>query len=100
MIMSGTSRTVSVVGAYWISSKTSVRWTTDPGVAAMFPPILNFEVSTLAGRRGDVDRSRSRFLAPAIRLAPPYSIVTFSAVGLDHGKFVGARASAMFSAAN
>ena len=53
--MIGTCRTVSVVGAYWISSKTSVRWTTDPGVAAIFTPTVNFEVSTLAGMRGDVD---------------------------------------------
>jgi hypothetical protein len=62
---------MSVVGAYWMSSKTSLRCTTDPGVAARFPPTVNFEASTLAGRRGDVDMSRRRFLAPARRLAPP-----------------------------
>ena len=100
MIISGTSCTVSVLGAYWISSKTSVRCTTAPGVAARFSPTVNFEVSTLAGRRGGVDTSRSRFRAPFTRLAPPSSMVTFSAAGLDHKKFVGASASAIFSATN
>jgi hypothetical protein len=86
---------VSVVGLYWISSKTSLRCTTEPGVVATLTPIVNFEASTLAGMRGDVDMSRSRFLAPASRFAPPLSSVAFSAAGLDHKKFVGASASAM-----
>ena len=91
---------MSVVGLYWISSKTSLRCTTEPGVVATLTPIVNFEASTLAGMRGDVDMSRSRCLAPASRFAPPLSSVAFSAVGLDHKKFVGASASAMFSTAN
>ena len=100
MIISGTSYTVSVLGAYWISSKTSLRCTTAPGVAARFSPTVNFEVSTLAASRGGVDMSRSRFRAPFTRLAPASSIVTFSAAGFDHKKFVRASASAIFSATN
>ena len=34
----GTDRTVSVVGRYWISSKTGVRSTTEPGVTARSRP--------------------------------------------------------------
>jgi hypothetical protein len=35
---SGTWRTRSVVGLYWISSNTSVRSTTEPGETARLPP--------------------------------------------------------------
>ena len=50
---SGTSWTCSVAGRYWISSNTSVRSTTDPGVTARFPPTSNLLTSTLAGRCGE-----------------------------------------------
>src|ERR1700712_5464005 len=51
---SGTVRTASVVGRYWISSKTSVRKTTDPGVAARSSPTVKASGSTIDGTPGGV----------------------------------------------
>src|SRR5439155_23479159 len=59
----------------------------------------NLLVSTLAGMRGGVERSRSSRRPPLTKLAPPRSIVALSTVGFDHGKLLGASASSRFSPA-
>ena len=89
-----------MLGRYWINSNTSVRSTTDPGVTARLPPTSNFDLSTLAGRRGERVTSRTNRRPPRTRLAPPSSILALSTAGFDHGKFAGANASRMFIAAN
>jgi hypothetical protein len=82
---SGTDRTWSVCGSYWSSSNASVRSTTAPGVTARSFPTVNLDMSTLAGSRGGVARSRTRLRAPRTKFAPPVSIAAFSAAGFDHG---------------
>jgi hypothetical protein len=89
-----------VTGRYWITSNTSVRSTTDPGVTARFPPTSNFVTSTLAGRCGGRIMSRTKRLPPWTRFAAPASMITFSTAGFDQGKFVGASASSKLLAAN
>src|ERR1700750_2636545 len=54
-----------------MSSSTSVRSTTEPGVTARLPPTSNLLVSTVAGRRGGFDMSLTRRRGPPPRLAPP-----------------------------
>ena len=50
----------AVCGAYWMSSKTSVRRTTAPGVSARFSPTANLLVSTVEGRLGKSRREVAR----------------------------------------
>ena len=50
----------SVCGAYWISSKTSVRSTTAPGVSARFSPTANSLVSTVDGQAREVAHEVAR----------------------------------------
>ena len=97
---SGTSRTCSVRGRYWISSNTSVRSTTAPGVTAMLRPTSNAEESTISGIRGAVARSRSRLTPPRTRLTPPVSMAALADAGLTSGRLLGDSASMRFSAAN
>ena len=92
-------RTLLVCGSYWISSKTSFRCTTAPGVTAMFSPTSNSEVSTMFGMRGRLDMSDTNRRAPFTKLSPPESIVALSTAGLVAGKLLGATRSTRFSAA-
>ena len=92
-------RTFAVCGWYWISSNTSVRLTTWPGVTAMFLPTSNSEVSTIVGMRGERAMSRTSWAEPLTRLAPPWSSVALSTAGLAAGKFVGASADTTLSVA-
>ena len=46
---SGNRYTVGVAGEYWMSSQTSVRATTEPGVTAMSLPTWNAPRSTIVG---------------------------------------------------
>ena len=64
------------------------------------PNLVQLDVSTLAGRCGERVMSRTKRPPPRTRFAPPSSILAFSTAGFDHGKFVGAKASRMFIAAN
>ena len=90
MSSSGTARTDSVCGRYWISSKTSVRSTTLPGVAARFPPTLNLLVSTVAGSRGGRDMSRTK-LPRAVDEVGAAAVDRLLEHGrVDSGKLVGA----------
>ena len=81
-----------------MSSNSSVRSTTAPGVTARSSPTVNAFVSTIAGMCGGLRRSCTRLALPCTRLRPPVSSVAFSAAGLSAGKFVGASASRTFSA--
>ena len=94
----GTSRTRSVCGRYWISSRTSVRSTTAPGVTAMLRPTSNDDVSTISGIRGLVAMSRSRLIPPWTRLRPPVSMAAFADAGFTSGTLLGDSASSRFSA--
>src|SRR3954452_9283241 len=97
---SGTDRTVSVVGRYRISSNTSVRNTTAPGVAARSSPTVNASGSTIEGTRGGLVRSRSIRRRPRTTLAPPVSMTAFTDSGFRTGTLLGARASTRFVAVN
>ena len=87
-----------MLGSYWMSSNSSVRSTTAPGVTARSSPTVNAFVSTIAGMCGGLRRSWTRLALPCTRLRPPVSSVAFSAAGFSAGKFVGASASRTFSA--
>ncbi len=52
------------------------------------------------GTRGALDRSLTRFLVPASRLAPPESIAAFHASGDSSGLLLGASASMRLLTAN
>ena len=97
---SGTARTFSVVGVYWISSNTSVRKTTAPGVFARSSPTVNASGSTIVGTRGGDARSDTNCFSPRTALRPPVSMAAFSDSGLTTGTLLGARASTRFVAVN
>ena len=80
-----------------MSSSISVRSTTAPGVAAMFRPTSKPELSTIAGTRGALAMSRSRFRAPRSRLRPAVSITAFADAGFSSGTLLGASACWTFS---
>ncbi len=96
-ISSGTLRTWVVCGVYWISSKTSVRSTTEPGVTATSSPTVKASGSTIEGTRGAVAKSRTKRRPPATRLPPPVSMIRLSTLGLSVGLLLGARASTRLS---
>ena len=91
---SGRSRTAAVAGAYWISSNTGVRSTTEPGVTARSTPTSNASGSTIDGTRGGAARSPARRRVPASTLPPPVSMAAFQNAGFSTGLLLGARASA------
>ena len=82
-----------MAGRYWISSNTSVRSTTAPGVTARSAPTLNASGSTIDGIRGGAAMSAAKCRRPATTLPPPVSIAAFSAAGLSTGLLLGASAS-------
>ena len=90
-ISSGVWCTVSVVGAYWISSISRLRCTTLPGVSARLRPGAKAVASTMLSRPSF--RSCSRLRAPSARLAPPVSMARRSAAGLDSSSSDGLIAS-------
>ena len=92
-ISSGTCRTVSVTGRYWISSNTGVRSTTDPGVTARSTPTSNASGSTIDGTRGGTAMSDRKFRRPATALPPPVSSAALTAAGFSSGLLLGASAS-------
>jgi hypothetical protein len=96
----GTSRTVSVDGRYWISSNTSVRKMTAPGVVARSSPTENASGSTIEGTRGGVARSLTNWVRPRTALRPPVSMAALSDSGLTTGTLLGARASTRLVALN
>ena len=96
-ISSGTSRTRSVCGRYWISSSTSVRNTTAPGVTAMLRPTSNADRSTISGIRGGAAMSRRKVSPPRTRFSPPLSTAAFAEDGFTSGTLLGAAASTRFS---
>jgi len=88
-ISTGSGCTVSVCGAYWISSNRSLRNTTCPGVAAMVSPTAK------ASDRGSGATSKARAIsvlmlrAPSIRFRPPVATVVSMISGLVTGEFDG-----------
>jgi hypothetical protein len=94
---SGISRTSSVCGRYWISSNTSVRSTTAPGVTATVRPTSNGDGSTISGMRGGVAMSRSKLRLPRARLPPAVSMTAFADDGFTSGTLLGDNASTTFS---
>ena len=88
-ISTGSGCTVRVPGAYWISSISRLRYTTLPGVTAMFSPTRNSSVPT--GRHAACLRiaSSHALAAPLHRLSPPVRSVSCSTSGLVARKFDG-----------
>ena len=87
-ISTGSSPTVGAVGAvgaYWINSKSGLRKTTLPGVAATSTPTLK----ALFAPPWAEASSRSRFWTPASRFAPLLARVASSTWGLSQGRLEG-----------
>jgi hypothetical protein len=99
-ISSGISRTRSVCGRYWISSSTSVRRTTAPGVTAMVRPTSKGDLSTISGIRGGAAMSRRKASPPRARFSPPLSMAAFAEAGFSSGTLLGDSASTRFSRTN
>ena len=94
-ISSGSSRTCGVVGAYWISSISSLRNTTLPSVTAMFSAILKSSRPFNFSPRASRARSSARSEAPATKLAPAVRQAASRTVGLVQAKLTGASAFSM-----
>ncbi len=90
---SGNWYTAGVTGSYWMSSQTSDRATTAPGVAARSLPTSNASGATMAGTRGGADKSDASARSPRSMLRPPLSMTAFHATGLISGLLLGAAAS-------
>src|SRR4028118_1728527 len=88
----GISRTLSVVGSYWISSMSSFLYTTLPGVIARFSPGWKAVASVMFILPSS--RSASKFLAPSARPAPPASKAPLPAPGVGGAQFPGAAGQA------
>ena len=82
---SGNWCTAGVAGWYWMSSQTSGRATTAPGVTARSLPIVNASGSTMVGMCGAEAISEIRARAPRTRLRPPVPMNAFHATGLSSG---------------
>ncbi len=90
-ISSGRSRTLSVVGVYWMSCRSSFWKTTLPGVVARLRPSSKAlgSVWLIFIRSPDRFRSSASRLAPFSRLRAFDAIVSRSTSGLVARKFVG-----------
>ena len=85
--------TDAVDGWYWISSRTSLRNTTEPGVVAMFSPSRKGRESTGDGIPPLCSRSLAKWAAPVSRLPPQVAVALRRAAGLPARLLVGASAS-------
>ena len=98
-ITSGRLHTVGVVASYWMSSMSSLRNTTLPGVTAMLRPTSNARSSVIVMR--PVRASSARLRRPCTRLAPSVAHARAARTsGLVAGKLVGAIASRYCRVAN
>ena len=99
-ISTGSGRTFSVVGAYWISSIRRLRNTTLPGLTATLTPTCQASVPTgflpLTAR----SQSSTRCCRPTARLRPPFFSVCSSSSGLVARKFDGEVMSRIWRAQN
>jgi hypothetical protein len=95
---SGRACTVDVDGAYWISSISSLRNTTWPGVVARFLP-TSYALSSLIVMRPRA-MSAARLAAPRARLAPSVRSASATTSGFVAAKFDGASASTNWRVAN
>ncbi|GJE61204.1 hypothetical protein MPOCJGCO_3325 [Methylobacterium trifolii] len=93
-IRNGRLITVSVIGAYWISSIRSLRNTTSPGVTATSTPKVKALTSVWRTRNSPLPASMSScsIFMPRTRLAPFSSKVCRISSGLVITKFEGERA--------
>ena len=88
----GRSRTLPLAGVYWISSATSSRSTTAPGVRARSRPTCKACGSAIEGMPPLCRRSPAQLRTPRVRLRPPVSTVRLIAAGFPSQKLVGATA--------
>ena len=88
---SGRVPTVAVLGAYWISSITSLRYTTAPGDVPTLRPTSNALSSVI--EIVPLPRSATKFSMPSRRLSPRDSRSFSWASGFVDRKFAGDRAS-------
>ena len=84
-----------IASVYWMSSQTSVRATTDPGVTARSLPTWNALPSTMVGMCGAEAMSEAKARIPRTRLRPPVllELEAFHAAGLRYGLLLGADAA-------
>ena len=80
-----------------MSSKTSVRRTTAPGVAATVRPTSKGVPSTISGMRGADAMSFTKADSPRATFRPPVSTTALAEAGLTSGTLLGASASSTFS---
>ena len=78
----GSACTVGVVGAYWMSSMSSLRRITLPGVVATSCPGLNASVPAGGSPRAPRAKSSTPRAAPVARLTPQVAAVLCSTCGL------------------
>ena len=105
MIQAGTMSTGSactegVAGEYWISSISSLRNTTLPGVTATFLPTSNSSVPAGALPLNVRPRSSITFWNPRTRFCPCSSWVSASSSGFATSEFDGDAESAIMRTAN
>ena len=86
---SGAEKTFSVCGAYWISSNSSQRRTTEPGVTAMVSPSVKASGSIIDGTRGADAMSPTKLRSPRTALRPPVSMSAFQPSGFSTGLLLG-----------
>src|ERR1700722_5202767 len=92
MISTGWRRTAPVAGVYWMTSASSSRSTTAPGVTARSVPTWNAPRSVWDGMPPLERTSRHHWRAPRATLSPPVSNARLSAAGVLGRKVVGAGA--------
>src|SRR6516225_7838182 len=89
----GSARTDSVVGLYWMISASFVRLTTTPLVKATVFPGSNAVAASLRSLRNRRRRSAEKCMEPLTRLTPPSLRVCLSATGFVRRKLDGATVS-------
>ena len=100
MIQAGTIRigsgcTLSVVGAYWMSSISRLRNTTLPGVVARSLPTTNFSVPTGGRPLAARSQSSTKFQKPRTRFCPASACVLARISGLVRTKLDGEKMSSI-----
>ena len=78
---------------YWISSNTSVRSTTAPGVTARSTPTSKASGSTIDGTRGGAGEVADEAPTALEQVAAAGVEAAFSTIGLSNGLLLGAEAS-------
>ncbi len=85
----GSGRTLSVVGAYWMSSMSSLRNTTLPGEVATVSPTTNSASREGAAGERNFSQSLYQFCQPSTKFSPPLWNAFCNTSGLVAAKLDG-----------